>query len=163
MDIEHFFERKVYQIDFECGRCRIYDEPKVTSGPGWLLELQIRLQSDGRRRNLVRILEAAGTLHYLPVTLEDVAQSFEAEVISGAGPWAELRPLLAEAAAQALNLAEVSPRLDLAALSAQQLEAVDQGFSQFPGYVKRVVQGWRQTRARVDLRELERAVEQAVQ
>ena len=98
-----------------------------------------------------------------PVTLEDVAQSFEAEVISGAGPWAELRPLLAEAAAQALNLAEVSPRLDLAALSAQQLEAVDQGFSQFPGYVKRVVQGWRQTRARVDLRELERAVEQAVQ
>ena len=162
MDIEHFFQRKVYQVDFECGRCRIYEEPKVTSGPPWLLELQIQLQADGRRRNLVRILEAAGSLHYLPVTLEDVARSFEAEVISGAGPWAELRPLLAQACAQALNLSEVSSHFDLASLSSQQLEAVDQGFSQFPGYVQRVVNGWRRTRARADLRDLEEALSQAI-
>ena len=146
--------------EFECGRCRLYDEPKVTSGPGWLLELQVQLQADGRRRNLIRILEAAGALEFVPVTLEDVALQFEAEVISGAGPWADLRPLLLAACRE--GSPDSNHRLDLGSLSPEQLEVVDRAFAHHPGYVKRVVNGLRKVRARGDLRAIEAALSQAV-
>ena len=156
MDMSEFFRQKVYRCEFECGRCRIYDEPKVTRGPAWLLELQIQLQASGRRRNLIRLLEAASAIEYIPVTLEDVAGQFECEVISGAGPWAQLRPLLLKACRACLP--HCNQELDLASLSAQQLDVVDANFAHYPGYVKRVVTGLRRTRARVDLRDLEAAL-----
>lgn len=158
MNFARFFEQEVYSIQFECGRCRIFDEPKVLAGPAWLLELQIQLQSKGRRHNLVRILEEAGAISYLPVTLEDVALSFESEVISGAGPWPELRSLLLGALQSGLQSSQVDRYLDLAGLSAGQLETVDQAFTHYPGYIQRVVGLGRRTRARADVRSLEAAV-----
>ena len=146
MNLADFFQRRVYTVDFECGTCRIYQEPQITAGPPWLLELQIQLQSRGRRHNLVRILEAAEAIEYVPVTLEDVAQQFEAEVISGAGPWPDLRPNLWRACPEVVDLASLTP---------DQLETADRAFHHYPGYLKRVVRGLRRTRARCDLRRME--------
>jgi len=138
MNLQDFFDREVHRVTFHCTRCRIYDEPRISHGPAWLLQLQIQLQANGRRHNLLRILEAAGAVEFLPVTIEDVALSFEAEVISGAGPWHGLRDALHSAA---------QGHVDLATLTPEQLDRVDRAFTASEGYIHRVVTGLRRARA----------------